>query len=251
MKNLHLSAVGLTDKGRVREQNEDAILVLPEAGIFALADGMGGLSGGQIASTRTLQIIADELVSVTSVATLCEKQIVIERAVCKADCWIKEWVKREGVSGAGTTLVVLALQTQGYGAIFFAGDSRCYRLRDGQLKQLSRDHSVATALGQKSDKAIPQSLRNIVTNAIGAKRFYRLESRVVEIRTGDLYMLCSDGLTRMIEDPEMLRIFRNNRAADLSTIAQALIDSANDVGGNDNISVILVRLPPPKKRIVQ
>jgi serine/threonine protein phosphatase PrpC len=249
-----LEAVGLTDVGRRRKLNEDSILVDTETSLYSVCDGMGGHNAGEVASKMAIESIASFIQKSHS-----EKEITwpfgldvnlsfdgnrIKTAIKLANKKVyKAADNREEYTGMGTT-VVAALVTANVMTVGWAGDSRAYVFRNGVLTQLTRDDSwvsAAWAEGILSSAEIEKHpLRNVITKAVGAKE--TIETDVVEHRfqPGDIGMLCSDGLHSMINDEQILAAV-TPLPASLEEMASRLIAAANDAGGKDNVSVLLLR----------
>lgn len=234
-----------TDVGRVRDNNEDAVLDLPEHGIFCVADGMGGAHGGEVASRMVVDNIRAAFTGAPSSRTssLDTNIETLRRAVESADAEIKAWAHEHGSVGTGTTLVALVFDPQCsfFGSVFHAGDSRAYRYRKGALTRLSTDHSIAGALGIEDERHLPSSFHNVITHAIGAHDGANLEETTFDMEEGDLFLLCSDGLTRMLNDDEIAAVIGRCEAGGLQKMASELVDGANAAGGMDNISLGLIR----------
>ncbi len=250
---LSLSGIAVSDVGRVREHNEDAVFVDPAAGLAILADGMGGYMAGEIASQISIDVVREHLANANDAAALGRVDPLtgltnaaqrIRAAVIEANQRIyAEASKKRDQDGMGTTLVVLLV----YGStvcIAHVGDSRCYRLRNGALTQLTRDHSLVQeqidAGKLTAEEAKSSGYKNLVTRALGIDAL--TEADVNEFRTnaGDIYLLCSDGLSDMVPD-DVLRTTMTE-AKQLEGAAQRLIALANERGGRDNISVGLLRV---------
>ncbi len=253
MKFSHLESAECTDTGRKRKHNEDSLIRIPEHGIYCVADGMGGTFGGEIASQAAvegLQAAFDEVAQRGGTLRLEDRVAVVHKALNDASRWIRNHADEMGVTGTGTTAIVLIFDAHhpDRAAILHAGDSRVYKFKDGKLTQLSMDHSVAAAAGIKSEKALPAMFRGVVTRAVGLEKEVQLEETPVDVEPGDLFMLCSDGLNKMVPDKTVTRLIKEQGTQDLTALAKLLVDSANAAGGEDNTSVVLVRvasdLPP-------
>lgn len=246
-----------TDVGRVRAHNEDAVLLDAENHMALLADGMGGCNAGEIASAMAVDTVARELrhwlqqagEQTSTDAGQRAWQAAIQSAVDAANTGIYQAaLANPAYKGMGTTLVLAVFRD---GALFLGhvGDSRCYRLRAGSLVQLTRDHSV---IQQRLDaglvtpeQARQSGLRHLLTRALGTQRLAGLEQQAFAVAAGDLYMLCSDGLTDMLDDATIAAILCQPQALNhpehLMYLARALVQAANAVGGVDNISVVLAQ----------
>ena len=249
-----IEAYGRTDVGRRRKINEDSFLVSPETSLYAVCDGMGGHNAGEVASKMAI-----ETISAFVERSAVEKEITwpwgldanvsfeanrLKTAIRLANARVYQAAdNREELTGMGTT-VVAVLVSPGLVTIGSAGDSRCYRVRDGELSQLTRDDSwVSAALGEgilNSDDVEHHPLRNVITKAVGARDTIDLDVVEHELKPGDLLMLCSDGLHGMINDQEIKRLLVPVPES-LEEASARLIDAANEAGGRDNVSVVLLR----------
>ena len=249
-----IEAFGRTDVGRRRKINEDSFLVSPETSLYAVCDGMGGHNAGEVASRMAI-----ETISAFVERSAVEKEITwpwgldanvsfeanrLKTAIRLANARVYQAAdNREELTGMGTT-VVAVLVSPGLVTIGSAGDSRCYRVRDGELSQLTRDDSwVSAALGEgilNSDDVEHHPLRNVITKAVGARDTIDLDVVEHELKPGDVLMLCSDGLHGMINDQEIKRLLVPVPDS-LEEASARLIDAANEAGGRDNVSVVLLR----------
>lgn len=236
-----------TDPGMVRSHNEDSVAADAAAGLVVLADGMGGYNAGEVASQMATSFVCGELGrwlrESAADATDHEVRRAMDICVDNANRAIFNAANSNPqYAGMGTTLVV-AVFRPGHLLVGHIGDSRAYRLRGGRLQQLTRDHSL---LQEQLDaglitpeQAIFSSNRNLVTRAVGVEDTVLLETHEHELHPGDCYLLCSDGLSDMLDDDAIAQLMRAN--ASLAGASRALIDAANNAGGKDNISVVLVR----------
>ena len=232
-------SAGKTDPGRVRRRNEDAFVVDPP--LFAVADGMGGAQAGEVASRLAAAAFreyreADELAPEERVRAIIKEanRRIYDRARTDSE-----------VSGMGTT-VTAALLGDGGVVIGHVGDSRAYRIRDGRLEQLTEDHSLVADL-MRSGRLTPEEAeghpqRSVITRALGTDRDVDVDTLVIEAEAGDLFLLCSDGLSTMVSDADLLRTVE--RAGTLDEAARDLVRAANPGGGVDNVTVVLFRLDP-------
>jgi len=227
---------GRTDVGRQRNANEDSLVVSPP--LFAVADGMGGAKAGEVASAVAVEAVG----SARESEEPAEAQLAgIVRAANRRIYDLA--VADESRRGMGTTLTLAKVHGDEV-SLAHVGDSRAYRMRDGELSQLTRDHSLVAELersGQITAEAAehhPQ--RSIITRALGPEPDVEVDTYTLAGRDGDLFLICSDGLTSMISDDEVGSILRS--AASLEEAADALVRAANQSGGKDNITVILFRL---------
>jgi protein phosphatase len=227
---------GLTDVGRQREANEDNLVLA--APVFAVADGMGGARAGEVASRMAAEAFRDP----RDAGQPPERQL--ERVAQEANRRIYELALRdENRRGMGTTLTATLVAGDAV-SVGHVGDSRAYRLRDGGLAQLTQDHSLVAEL-ERSGQLTPEAAehhpqRSIITRALGPEPDVDVDTHTHPARAGDVYLLCSDGLTGMISDDELATILR--AAPSLESAAEALVRAANQSGGKDNITVVLFRL---------
>jgi len=242
-----LASAGLTDVGRRRKNNEDALLCLDPNGVFCVADGMGGVQGGAIASQAAVDALREVFTDSPDAAfalTAKASSRLIARALTAASQWIKNRADERGLAGSGSTAVVLAFDriTPTQALVLHAGDSRAYRCRDGKLVQLSADHSVAAAAGLSDDRELPAMFRGVITRAVGLASSVELEETETDVRPNDLFLLCSDGLTKMVPDKQLQKTLCQKGETQLDALARQLIQQALDAGGEDNVSVVLVRV---------
>ena len=246
---LAVTFAGLTHRGRVRSENQDAIFLPrdpdPELPLlFGLADGMGGAQGGQEASRLAMATLPKAFLGAKRVYPLGD-------SLWEAVQWVNTAVhqKAQGdpaLEGMGTTLVALALAA-GRGALANVGDSRLYLWREGELKQISQDHSLVGEQVRKGslspEQAREHSMRNVLTRAMGVKAEVEVDIHPVTLLHEDVFLLCSDGLHGPLDDAEIKSILA--RGGELSSLARRLVDAANLAGGPDNISVVLIRVEDP------
>ncbi len=228
------SSAGRTDPGRKRRRNEDAYVVDPP--LFAVADGMGGAQAGEVASRLAAAAFreyheADDL----------EPEERLKAIIGEANHRIYERAQSDTeVTGMGTTVTAALFEGAGV-AIGHVGDSRAYRMRGGELKQLTSDHSLVADLMRSgrltAEEAESHPQRSVITRALGTDPDIDVDTLTVEASPGDLFLLCSDGLTSMVPDDEILELIQNGRS--LESMAKALVKAANRSGGEDNITVVL------------
>ena len=245
----HLESAERTDTGRRRRNNEDAVLRLSEHGLFCVADGMGGAAAGELASQAAVNTLRRGFLELPAEAPaypgLNTRIRLTSHLLDEASRWIRGRAEEMGVSGTGTTVVVLLFDAwhPSQGVCLHAGDSRVYVYRDDHFKQVTRDHSVAAAAGVSDEMSLPAFFRGVVTRAVGLDEHVDLEITPVEVHPGDLFLLCSDGLTKMLTDAAIAKLLKKQAgAADFDGLAQHLVDAANAAGGEDNVSVVLVRV---------
>ena len=234
----------LTDAGRRRRRNEDAFVAEPP--LFAVADGMGGAQAGEIASRLAAAAFreyhdADELRGEERVRAIIQEanRRIYERAQSDAQA-----------SGMGTT-VTAAVVTGEQVAIGHVGDSRAYRIRGDELEQLTQDHSLVGDL-IRSGRLTPEEAgahpqRSVITRALGTDPEVDVDTLAVDVEPGDVFLLCSDGLTTMLGDDEIRRTVRESR--DLEEAGKALVKAANRRGGEDNVTVVLFAVEAPESAL--
>jgi serine/threonine protein phosphatase PrpC len=238
---LITEAVQLTDTGRQREANEDSLYL--GAPLFAVADGMGGAQAGEVASHLAVEAFGDAEVD------SAPPEELLRRTVQDANRRIFELAQGDASrSGMGTTLTAALVHGE---EVSFAhvGDSRAYVYRDGQLRQITNDHSLVEELRRQGrltrDQAAEHPQRSVITRALGPEPEVQVDTLTFQGRPGDIYLLCSDGLTTMLNDEDLLAILK--RDGDLERTARRLVRAANDRGGRDNITVVMFRLDTADK----
>lgn len=239
---LRLQSFGLSDIGLTRPNNEDVWTALPEIGFFAIADGMGGHQSGEIAAQKTidqLSLFIQEMPR-SDCLTLVKE---LKRAIEKTNFLIHRLSKqKESLQGMGTTLCCLLWTNE---AIIYAhvGDSRIYRLRNQKLELLTQDHSLFAkwlATGKLAEECeTPFPYKNVITRAIGTSERVQPEIAVATAQPGDLFFLCTDGLTDVLDLNELEKIL--NDTADLEKACKILIEKAKMKGSSDNITVLLIQ----------
>lgn len=232
------AAAGLTDTGRKRRRNEDAFVC--RAPLFAVADGMGGAQAGEVASRLAAAAVSERAPDSSGEAVVAALVAEANRRV-----WQRS-TEDMSHSGMGTTITVaLADLAAGTIAIGHVGDSRAYRIRDGALEQLTEDHSLVAELVRRGrlspEEAEAHPQRSVITRALGTEPDVEVDAFTLEALPGDLFLLCSDGLTTMVPDAEILS-FAAGARADLDALARALVDAANAAGGEDNVTVVAFEL---------
>jgi protein phosphatase len=227
----------------VRTSNEDSFVANPDAGLFLVADGMGGHAAGEIASQLAASTIEGMLVREASPDANVPE--ILRLAAEEANQRVFEAQRQDrALSGMGSTLTVLFFRGEKY-YIAHVGDSRAYRLRNGSLDQLTRDHSLVWHLYEngvlrKSDLSThPQ--KNLITRSVGSHPQVEIDLEQGEACEGDIFLLCSDGLTDGVTD-DGIRGILNARLSQPQQMADLLVDAANLAGGPDNITVVVVRI---------
>ncbi len=254
-KILDIMAIGRTHQGRVRTNNEDSLCVDHDLGLFLVADGMGGHASGEVASRMAVEIIKETYQKGLSskdsplvgrydpnVPMAANRLLSAIRLANRAIYELAE--KEPHYHGMGTTLVGILAQREEL-LQFHVGDSRIYRLREGEVRQVTEDHSLVMQqlkLGLLTeDEAKASRAKNVITRAVGVLKEVDVDLRRHEWAEGDKYLLCSDGLSDLLTPPEMRDILLQ-KGDDLEACGEALIQQALDRGGHDNITVVLVHL---------
>jgi protein phosphatase len=252
---LKIFYAAASDRGRVRKDNEDAFLADPALGIFAVADGMGGHAAGEIASRLALKTLQEFLAQAsrsqeaepspnqTAVISLPSAFLVNGIRTANQAVFHSSQEKEE-YRGMGTTLVAVYF-VDSSPVMAHVGDSRLYRIRTKKIDQLTEDHSVIWEQyreGILPKEALSSSpLKNIITRAVGMQPSVDVDVRELEVEKGDLLLLCSDGLSDLVQDEELLKTVRG-ASGDLNQACRDLIDLANHRGGKDNITVLLIQI---------
>ena len=251
-----LDCATLSHPGMVRSHNEDSVFVDGEAGIAILADGMGGYNAGEVASGIAVNVVSSgilpdlrsgrELSKIDVASGLTHAALLLQQQIAAANKGIYEAAQaRPECAGMGTTIVT-AVFCGNRVSIGHIGDSRCYRLRGDKFEQLTRDHSLLQEQidsGQLTQEQAKFSLnKNLVTRALGIEAIVPADIVEYRVEAEDIYLLNSDGLTDMVE-PDVIQKVVTEKRGDLALAAADLIDIANQNGGRDNISVVLVRVP--------
>lgn len=244
----------ITDTGKVREHNEDAIGSDPDIGLMVLADGMGGYNAGEVASGIAVQTITDlatdgatreERDDIDPTTGLMRQSIVLRDAVSRANKIIFQTAQSQThCEGMGTT-VVAAMFYDNRISIAHVGDSRAYRLRGDSFEQLTLDHSLLQELVDRGfyseEEAQRSTNRNYVTRALGVEPTVEVEVHEHDVLPNDVFLLCSDGLPDMVED-EDIHLTISTFNASLDVVGQQLVQLTNDHGGRDNVSVMLAQV---------
>jgi serine/threonine protein phosphatase PrpC len=222
-----------TDVGRGRPENEDRLLVDDERGLYAVADGMGGHRAGEVASATAVEALQDAFLDGRP----------LDRAVEAANAAVFAKAAEDiALRGMGTTLTAVALQDGHSALLGHVGDSRAYLMRDGSVAQVTDDHSLVEQLVREGrlspEEAHTHPQRAIITRALGIDPEVQVDTYRVDLKAGDRLLICSDGLTNMLSDDTIAATLR--RHADPQQAADTLVDMANQAGGDDNISVVIL-----------
>lgn len=250
---MDISAHGQTDVGKKRDHNEDYFLCDPDLGLFIVCDGMGGHAAGEVASlhaAQTVRRVVEENRALVEEARTTDTPVVREKAASLVETAVqtaceeifKMATEDSGKAGMGTTLVMILLIGD-KGVMGHVGDSRLYMVRGGQIHQLSEDHSYCTEMikrGKMTREQAEQSpYANVITRAVGIQKSVEVDTLLFDILPEDTFLICSDGLHGYMEDPNELAEKLSD--SDLMSIPQKLIDLANERGGKDNVTALLLR----------
>ena len=249
-----LQCVGQTDTGRVREHNEDMIAFDGDIGLMVLADGMGGYNAGEVASGIAVKTIVnlvreaverEDLRVADKTTGLSRASIILRDAIHRANKIIYQTARTQPqCEGMGTT-VVGVLFFDNKASIAHVGDSRVYRVRHNKLEQVTLDHSLLQELVDRGFYSVEEAQRaankNYVTRALGVEANVEVELQEQPAHKGDFYLLCSDGLSDMVEDDD-IQLTVSTFGTNMDSVAKQLIQLANDNGGKDNISVVMAQV---------
>lgn len=260
-----LECVALTDTGKVREHNEDTIGVDADIGLLVLADGMGGYNAGEVASGIAVKtivnlvreaVLREDLEGNDPETGLTRPSIILRDAIYRANKIIHQTSKTQPqCEGMGTT-IVSCLFYDNRVSIAHVGDSRLYRLRSDRFEQVTMDHSLLQELVDRGfysqEEAQRATNKNYVTRALGVEPNVEVEINEEPVHKGDYYVLCSDGLSDMVEDDD-IHLTISTFSANLDSVAKQLTQLANDNGGRDNVSVVMAHVVdsfPARRRML-
>jgi len=249
-----LSCVGVSDAGRVREHNEDTIGTDADIGLVVLADGMGGYKAGEVASGITVRTVMGLLKEAVEREDLTQRDpesglsrpgILLRDAIHRANKVIYQTARTQAnCEGMGTT-VVAGLFFDDKLTIAHVGDSRLYRLRGTEFRQVTQDHSLLQELVSRGfytpEEAQRAAAKNYVTRALGVEPTVEVDVTEIPVDKDDVFLLCSDGLSDMVDDDD-IQLTISTFGANLRTLARQLVLLGNDNGGRDNISIVLVKV---------
>ena len=250
---MQFQSYGISDVGRKRTKNEDSYLINEENALFVIADGMGGHQGGEYASRIAVSTIEEVVRSITEDPDMTLKQDVVLRprdfeeqaryAVQTASVRIFEKaVSDPSLRGMGTTSVVVILRDN-KAICAHVGDSRIYLIRDGELTQLTEDHSLVEEQLKagiiNASEAKSHKLKNIITRSVGFQEEVEVDTKSVHLKKGDRFVMCTDGLSNMLAAEDILAVGKDGTLRESSG---RMIDLANERGGDDNISVIMIEI---------
>ncbi|MGZ3407515.1 MAG: Stp1/IreP family PP2C-type Ser/Thr phosphatase [Polyangia bacterium] len=233
----------LSDVGKKRDHNEDSYLVRDDVGLFAVADGMGGHQAGERASRMALDTLVGELKPPDNSTDRKDVLACLREATQAAGAAIFDAAQADpGLQGMGTTLTSLWFH-RGRAYLAHVGDSRAYLYRDGRMQQLSDDHSWVSeqvrAGMMTEEEARESKFRHIITRSVGFEREVLVDGAAIPVQAGDCYLICSDGLSNYVEAEELARLLTSRFYRD---VPRLLVELANDRGGDDNITVVLVHI---------
>jgi protein phosphatase len=259
---MEIKYAGATDVGRVRDHNEDDYLLLPDDNLMLVCDGMGGHAAGEVASSIAVETVkrAYEVYDLDLFASeqlpypveLTSEAKLLAGAVTMANLRVYEHGRRDrGHAGMGTTLVGCHFHENGVVSICHVGDSRGYLIREGVIRRITVDHSWVNELMEKHNITEEESRSyvnsNVITRALGTKEVVKVDVSEITYRTGDIFLLCSDGLPGMLSDSAIMSTVKAH-PDDIDELVADLIARANDAGGTDNITVcvasVLEQAPP-------
>ena len=245
MNVMPISAFSHSDKGRVREINEDSVAVFEEHGLVILADGMGGYNAGEVASQLAVEsITANLLPHYTDTDRVPSDRMIVAAVEAANEAILSMMMATPEYDGMATT-VVMGLFHEGRIYYGHVGDSRLYRLREGQLQQMTKDHSMIQAVVDEGmfdsiQEALDAGVKgNILIRGLGINEIVEVDVASNAVAPGDIYLFCSDGLSNMVSDQEMQRILVDS-IGDMGSAAKQLLDRALESGGLDNISLAVV-----------
>ena len=235
-KGLKWRSSGGSDAGKVRRLNEDAFLDMPQRRLWAVADGMGGHAAGDVASSEVVASLA----AIPSTENLNAASGLVAGGILRANDILRSMAKERGNKIVIGSTIVAAVARGDTIALLWAGDSRAYRLRGGRLEQLTKDHDLISDMERKNASqelmaAVENS--NVISRAVGAHNKLEIDEIRVNVMPGDVYMLCSDGLYRELNDETITEILRES---DPARATARLIDGAVRAGGRDNVSVVVI-----------
>ncbi len=244
----NVTVVGLSDIGLVRAKNQDVFGIFPEFNMAIVADGMGGRPAGEVASKMAMDAIHECLISAKNEASPIPMDLaLLDKAIVYANKKVFDASEENPIyMGMGTTVVAMLINPEAV-LIGFAGDSRAYLHRDGVLKQITEDHSVTNEYIRAGmitrEEAKTHPLRHVISRGVGVEPNVSPETLRTSAQVGDIFLLCTDGLSNMIDAEEINAVLNDNKG-NLSLAVSALIESAKAGGGRDNITVVLARYDP-------
>jgi serine/threonine protein phosphatase PrpC len=237
---FRFASAAVTDVGKVRKVNEDAFLERPDLGLWAVADGVGGASQGDRASRLVVEALGrvhKPAAAASFLTEVCDQLKTVNNQ-------LQQEAEQQGGHRVSASTVVTLLVFGGHFACAWAGDSRLYQMRDYRLRQISRDHSEVQELVDQgvltAEQARTHPRANVVTRAVGAHEKLAIEMVQDRVRQDDIFLLCSDGLTKMLEDREIAALLGADRPIEMSV--EMLVDKALERGATDNVTVVGIQL---------
>lgn len=245
---MKIISAGSTNIGRKRKVNQDSFLMEPGSKLFVVADGMGGHAGGETASRLTVETVVQSILSDKASHLSAEPGDLVMGAIHRANTAVHTTAdKNKALSGMGTTVVTMYFQL-GKMYVGHVGDSRVYMARRRQIWQLTKDHSLVNEKLKAGiitrDQLKRDRSRNVITRSVGFESSVLVDIYEKEVSSGELYLACSDGLSGMVDDSEIIRLIDEKGwdGEDLLPLVEALIAQANANGGDDNVTVVVVRV---------
>ena len=236
-----------TDIGKRRKQNQDSGIALPEQNLFVVADGMGGHQGGEIASAMVTQVLPQAIQRQRATGESSTKKLLEMGILASNDAIFQRSLQEPNLRGMGTTTTAM-LFTRGKVTIGHVGDSRAYFFRPGAIWQLTRDHSLVAeklraGLLTRSQARADQT-KNVITRCVGFEPEILVDTYEFPIQPGDVFLMCSDGLSGLVDDIEILRIVQKEvfEANAHQKAVESLVQAANNSGGDDNVTVLIVQV---------
>ena len=243
-----VKAAGLTDRGLKREINEDNFYINNKEGIFIVSDGVGGARAGEKASEMVVHLLP---VQITSAYQAHHSEFAIEKAIEDLSDQMRDYMNgRDELRGGGATVVACLIRS-GTAFVGHIGDSRAYLIRGTSFEQLTEDHSVISYLIKSGiitkEEAKTHPARHQITRCMGMKEHAHADVKRIELKKGDMVLLCTDGLTEMLSDDDIKKVLLEE--TDINSACKKLIDIANFVGGRDNITAVIIEYGIDKKKL--
>ena len=243
MKYLYAQFASYTHVGMKRTKNQDAMVSIPEAGVYCVADGMGGGDAGEVASgyvVKAVEAFSQQLEEHEGVDNLKYKCKYLTRVLNETGHEIKRFADDNGFASCGTTAVILVFDDNqpGIASVLHVGDSRLYQLREGVLRQVTVDHSAENESKLAKKGPIHPSMKNVITRAIGVHMNLQVEVTDVQVVPGDLFLICSDGLSGMVSDEGIQEILLAREAGGLEACCQALVAAAPGADAGDGAQAL-------------